>query len=119
MLDPPPAPAHKKLLPVAAKVARLPHHVERLRFAVDDDADRRLAREGREGRGGCPLDIIDADARGSFDEGAWFAWFTADAEGCGSHGGNSFTTSSRVCGWKGKRPLIGSEISLSHLSRLL
>ena len=52
MLDPPPAPAHKKLLPVAAKVARLPHHVEHLRFVVDDDADRRLAREGAVQGGG-------------------------------------------------------------------
>ena len=92
MLDPPPAPAHKKLLPVAAKVARLPHHVEHLRFIVDDNADRRLAREGREGRGGYPPEVIDADARGSFDEGARFVGLSAEAEGCGGHGGNLFTT---------------------------
>ena len=83
MLDPPPAPAHKKLLPVAAKVTRFPYHVEHLRLVVDDDADCRLAREGREGRG-YPPEVIDADARGSFDEGARLAG-SAFTEGVGDH----------------------------------
>jgi hypothetical protein len=53
MLDLPRASrAQEKLLPVAAIVAGIGHDVECLGFAVDDDADRRLAREGRERQAG-------------------------------------------------------------------
>jgi hypothetical protein len=43
--------AQKVSLSVAAKIARLPHHFEHLRSAVDDDAEL-FARVGRERRGG-------------------------------------------------------------------
>jgi len=82
--------AQKVLLPVAAKETSIAHHLDHRLHAVDVDGD--LAREGPEGRDGCPRDVVDADARAGVDEGARFTWFSADAEGCGGHGGNIFTT---------------------------
>jgi hypothetical protein len=53
MLDLPRArPAQKIWLPSTTIVPIVKHNLDRLGLAVDDDADRRLAREGREGRAG-------------------------------------------------------------------
>src|SRR5215467_4782738 len=91
--------AQKVPLSVATKVASIAHHIDHLLRAVDDHGDR-LARGDREGRGGYPPDVIDADARGGVDEGARFTG-SAFAEGGEGHV-EILSTLNRVCGWKGR-----------------
>jgi len=91
--------AQKVPLSIAAKVASIAHHIDHHLRAVDDDGDL-LTREGREGRGGYPPDVIDADARGGVDEGARFTG-SAFAEGGEGHV-EIISTLNRVCGWKGR-----------------
>jgi len=60
-------------LPVAAEMTSIAHHVDRHLRTVDDDVDRCLAREAREGRAGYSLEVVDANAWDVFDAGAGFA----------------------------------------------
>ena len=97
-------------LPVATVVPKVAHNVDRLGLAVDEDGDRRLAREGAEGRGGCPLEVSDADPWCCLDGASGFAWstFTEDGEGhveiysmrtaCGCRMLSSFLFRRTACG---------------------
>ena len=70
MLDLPRASrAQKEPLSITAVVARVAYHVDRLGPAVDEDGDRRLAREGREQQAGYPREVLDADPWCGLDGG--------------------------------------------------